>query len=137
MTDTRWPQASQRETCPYRLVPVPPPCGWVQSRSVSTRMCTSRRVGAGYPRSPMDERVLCERLITYDTSTAEGIQSAGGFVKGGLEARDIGVETALNNGLPVLAAPVGPEKGPPIVPPGPLDGVPAEPGQFEPRVEGD
>src|SRR3954454_2911251 len=37
MTVTRCPQASQRATWPYRFVPVPPPCGWVQSRSVSSR----------------------------------------------------------------------------------------------------
>src|SRR3954447_19499607 len=47
MTVTRWPQATQRETCPYRLVPVPPPWGWVQSRSVSSRMCRGAWVGAG------------------------------------------------------------------------------------------
>ena len=85
----------------------------------------------------MDERVLCERLITYDTSTADGIHSAAGFVKGWLEARDIEVQAALNNGLPVLAATVGAEKGPTVVLHGHLDVVPAEPGQFEPRIEGD
>src|SRR4051794_18341150 len=37
MTVTRCPQASQCATWPYRFVPVPPPCGWVQSRSVSSR----------------------------------------------------------------------------------------------------
>src|SRR3954454_24409669 len=42
MTVTRWPQASQREIWPKRFVPVPPPCGCVQSRSVSTRMCSGR-----------------------------------------------------------------------------------------------
>src|SRR5690349_19228187 len=36
MTVTRCPHASQRATWPYRFVPVPPPCGWVQSRSVSS-----------------------------------------------------------------------------------------------------
>jgi succinyl-diaminopimelate desuccinylase len=85
----------------------------------------------------MDERVLCERLITYDTSTADGIQSAAGFVKGWLEARDIDVETALNNGLPVLAATVGTDKGPTVVLHGHLDVVPADTEQFAPRVEGD
>lgn len=85
----------------------------------------------------MDERVLCERLITCDTSTADGIQSAAGFVKGWLEARDIEVETAVNNGLPVLAATVGAGQGPTIVFHGHLDVVPALPGQFEPRLEGD
>src|SRR3954447_14774742 len=43
MTVTRWPQAIQRETCPYRLVPVPPPWGCVQSRSVSSRMWRGAR----------------------------------------------------------------------------------------------
>src|SRR3954447_24440699 len=107
-------------------------------------MCTRRSLGRirgieapGYPRSPMDERVLCERLITYDTSAAQGIQSAAGFVKGWLEARDIAVETAINNGLPVLAATVGAQKGPTVVLHGHLDVVPAEAQQFEPRVEGD
>jgi succinyl-diaminopimelate desuccinylase len=85
----------------------------------------------------MDERVLCERLITYDTSTADGLQSAAGFVKGWLEARDIDVDTAMNNGLPVLAATVGADKGPTVVLHGHLDVVPAEPEQFEPRIEGD
>ena len=39
----------------------------------------------------MDERLLAERLITYDTSTADGLRAAAGFVKGWLEARDIEV----------------------------------------------
>jgi succinyl-diaminopimelate desuccinylase len=85
----------------------------------------------------MDERVLCERLITYDTSTVDGIKSAAGFVKGWLEARDIDVDTAMNNGLPVLAATVGAEKGPTVVLHGHLDVVPAGPEQFEPHIEGD
>src|SRR4051794_32057082 len=43
MTVTRCPHAIQRETWPYRFVPVPPPWGWVQSRSVSSRMCRGVR----------------------------------------------------------------------------------------------
>src|SRR4051794_35058246 len=43
MTVTRCPHASQRATWPYRFVPVPPPWGWVQSRSVSRR--TWRAIG--------------------------------------------------------------------------------------------
>ena len=86
----------------------------------------------------MDERVLTERLITYDTSTHEGIQSAAGFVKGWLEARDIEVWAEMNsNGLPVLAATVGNDSGPTVVLHGHLDVVPADAGQFEPRVDGD
>ncbi len=40
----------------------------------------------------MDERVLTERMITYDTSTVEGLRACAGFIKGWLEARDIAVE---------------------------------------------
>ena len=55
-----------------------------------------RAAGSGqrskhYPRPSMDERALTERLITYDTSTLEGMQAAAGFVKGWLEARDVEV----------------------------------------------
>ena len=62
-----------------------------------------------YPRPGMDERALAERLITYDTSTPEGMQSAAGFVKGWLEARDVEVTGSTHNGRPVLAATVGPQ----------------------------
>jgi succinyl-diaminopimelate desuccinylase len=85
----------------------------------------------------MDERALAERLITYDTSTPEGMQSAAGFVKGWLEARDVEVTGTVHNGRPVLAATVGPEQGPTIVLHGHLDVVPGHPEQFTPRVEGD
>ena len=43
MTVTRWPHAIQRDTWPYRFVPVPPPWGCVQSRSVNSRMCRGLR----------------------------------------------------------------------------------------------
>ncbi|MFL5885986.1 MAG: M20 family metallopeptidase, partial [Thermoleophilaceae bacterium] len=85
----------------------------------------------------MQEKALTERLITYDTSTVEGIQSAAGFVKGWLEARDIDVTAATNNGLPVLAATVGGGDGPTIVFHGHLDVVPAHPEQFQPYDDGD
>ena len=85
----------------------------------------------------MDERALAERLITYDTSTQEGMQSAAGFVKGWLEARDVEVTGTIHNGRPVLAATVGPERGPTIVLHGHLDVVPGRAEQFDPRVEGD
>jgi succinyl-diaminopimelate desuccinylase len=85
----------------------------------------------------MDERALTERLITYDTSTLEGMQSAAGFVKGWLEARDVEVTGTAHNGRPVLAATVGPSTGPTIVLHGHLDVVPGRPEQFTPRVEGD
>jgi succinyl-diaminopimelate desuccinylase len=85
----------------------------------------------------MDERALTERLITYDTSTLEGMQAAAGFVKGWLEARDVEVTGTTHNGRPVLAGTVGPQTGPTIVLHGHLDVVPARPEQFTPRVEGD
>ncbi|TML36446.1 MAG: M20 family metallopeptidase [Actinobacteria bacterium] len=85
----------------------------------------------------MDERALAERLITYDTSTLDGIKAAAGFVKGWLESHEIPVRDGTVGGLPVLAATVGPESGPTIVLHGHLDVVPAQSSQFEPRIEGD
>jgi succinyl-diaminopimelate desuccinylase len=85
----------------------------------------------------MDERALTERLITYDTSTLEGMQSAAGFVKGWLEARDVEVTGSTHNGRPVLAATVGPATGPTIILHGHLDVVPARPEQFSPVFDGD
>jgi succinyl-diaminopimelate desuccinylase len=85
----------------------------------------------------MDERALTERLITYDTSTVEGMQAAAGFVKGWLEARDVEVVGATHNGRPVLAATVGSKAGPTIVLHSHLDVVPGREEQFEPRIEGD
>ncbi len=85
----------------------------------------------------MDERVLTERLVTYDTSTAEGLHAAAGFVKGWLEARDIEVEAHRFGELHALTASVGPEGVPTIVFHGHLDVVPGHPGQFKPRIEGD
>jgi succinyl-diaminopimelate desuccinylase len=96
----------------------------------------------------LDERVLAERLISYDTSRPEEIRSAAGFVKGWLESRDIEVRHHDHNGLPVLVAEVGPparasttgtpaQEVPCVVLHGHLDVVPGRPEQFEPRVEGD
>jgi succinyl-diaminopimelate desuccinylase len=85
----------------------------------------------------MDERVLAERLITYDTSTAEGLRAAAGFVKGWLEAREMTVEDRSFDDLPVLLADVGPRDVPTVIWHGHLDVVPAREGQFAPRVEGD
>jgi succinyl-diaminopimelate desuccinylase len=86
----------------------------------------------------MDERALTERLITYDTSTVEGMQAAAGFVKGWLEARDVDVIGTMHNGRPVLAATVGAaDRGPTIVLHGHLDVVPGREEQFEPRIDGD
>jgi succinyl-diaminopimelate desuccinylase len=85
----------------------------------------------------MDERALAERLVTYDTSNLEGMQSAAGFVKGWLEARDIEVTGMTHSGRPVLAATVGAASGPTIVLHGHLDVVPGQPEQFTPRIDGD
>jgi len=85
----------------------------------------------------MDERALAERLITYDTSTLEGMQSAAGFVKGWLEARDVEVKGTMHNGRPVLAATIGPANAPTVVLHGHLDVVPGRPEQFAARLDGD
>ena len=85
----------------------------------------------------MDEQVLAERLITYDTSTSDGLRAAVGFVKGWLEARDVPVTGREFGGLPVVLADVGPATSPCVILHGHLDVVPAHDGQFHPRVEGD
>jgi succinyl-diaminopimelate desuccinylase len=85
----------------------------------------------------MDERVLAERLITYDTSTSDGLRAAVGFVKGWLEARDVPVTDREIGGLPVLLADVGPSDGPCVILHGHVDVVPAHAAQFVPRIEGD
>src|SRR3954451_246616 len=88
----------------------------------------------------MDERVLAERLITYDTSTLDGLRAAAGFVKGWLESRDLEVRSLDHDGLPVVMVDAG-ARGVPDPPTvifhGHLDVVPAYASQFEPRIEGD
>jgi succinyl-diaminopimelate desuccinylase len=87
----------------------------------------------------VDERILAERLIAYETSRPDVIVAAAGFVKGWLESRDIEVSDHDHNGLPVLVADVGPRRDdvPCIVWHGHLDVVPGRAEQFLPRVEGD
>jgi succinyl-diaminopimelate desuccinylase len=85
----------------------------------------------------VDERALTEKLIAYDTSQAEEIRLAAGFVKGWLEAREIEARQIGARGLPVTIAEVGPSDGPTVILHGHLDVVPGRPGQFEPRLEGD
>ncbi len=86
----------------------------------------------------MDERLLTETLIGYDTSTAEGIRQCSGFVKGWLEARDIATRQVAVRDLPVTIAEIGPADAPAtLLLHGHLDVVPGLPGQFEPRVEGE
>jgi succinyl-diaminopimelate desuccinylase len=89
----------------------------------------------------VDERILAERLISYDTSRPEAIVAAAGFVKGWLESRDIEVHHHDHNGLPVLVAEVGPggdaHDAPCVVLHGHLDVVPGRPEQFAPQMDGD
>jgi succinyl-diaminopimelate desuccinylase len=85
----------------------------------------------------VDERVLAERLICYDTSRPDQLRAAASFVKGWLEAREIAVSDLDHNGLPVVLAEVGPADAPCVVLHGHLDVVPAHEEQFTPRVEGD
>jgi succinyl-diaminopimelate desuccinylase len=80
---------------------------------------------------------LAKRLIGYDTSEADGVLEAAGFVEGWLEARGIEATTDEIRGLPVLRAEVGPANAPTVVLHGHLDVVPGKPEQFEPRVDGD
>jgi succinyl-diaminopimelate desuccinylase len=85
----------------------------------------------------LDEQALTERLITYDTSSPEGVEKAAGFVKGWLEAREIPVVELDVRGMPLLAASVGAENAPTVVLHGHLDVVPGRPEQFVPRLDGD
>src|SRR6516225_9855694 len=87
----------------------------------------------------VDELVVAERLIGYETSRSDALVAAAGFVKGWLESRDIEVRDRDHNGVPVLLADVGAttEKAPSVIFHGHLDVVPGRPEQFEPRVEGD
>ena len=103
------------------------------------RALSERQVGSYRFRRMVDERILAERLIAYDTSQPEDLVAAAGFVKGWLESRDIEVRDHEHNGLPVLVAEVGPAPTdvPCVVFHGHLDVVPGRPEQFEPRVEGD
>jgi succinyl-diaminopimelate desuccinylase len=85
----------------------------------------------------MQERLLAEKLIGYDTSTVEGVKLCAGFVKGWLEARDIPCRQLTVRELPILVAEVGAETGPVIVIHGHIDVVPGRPGQFEAVLEDD
>ncbi len=87
----------------------------------------------------VDELVVAERLIGYESSRPDVLVAAAGFVKGWLESRDIEVSERAHNGFPVLVAEVGgtEDTAPCVVFHGHLDVVPGRPEQFEPRVEGD
>ena len=85
----------------------------------------------------MEERALTEKLIAYDTSGAEGVRLAAGFVKGCLEARDIEARQLDVRGLPITVAEVGPPGATTVLFHGHLDVVPGRPGQFEPHADGE
>ncbi|HYY73910.1 MAG TPA: M20/M25/M40 family metallo-hydrolase [Solirubrobacterales bacterium] len=86
----------------------------------------------------MDERLLTEELIGYDTSREEGIKLCAGFVKGWLEARDIAARQLDVRGLPVTIAQVGPKDAErTVLLHGHVDVVPGNPEQFKPRLEDD
>ena len=87
----------------------------------------------------VDELVLAERLVEYETSRPDVLIAAAGFVKGWLESRDIEVRDHDHNGFPVLVADVGStaEQAPCVIFHGHLDVVPGQPDQFQARVEGD
>ena len=82
----------------------------------------------------MDERVLAERLITYDTSTPEGLRAAAAFVQR-LAANRASRRrpSASSTGCPCVLADVGTEAtAPRVIFHGHLDVVPARDGQFSP-----
>ena len=57
--------------------------------------------------SSADELALAERLISYDSSQAEGVMGAVGFLKGWLEGQGIAHRAYELNGLPSIVAAVG------------------------------
>ena len=83
----------------------------------------------------MDEVLLAERLIGYDTSRRSGIGLATDFVAGWLEAQGAAVERMETGGRRCLVARVG-AGATRLVLHGHLDVVPGHPEQFSPRVEG-
>ncbi len=86
----------------------------------------------------MEERALTEKLIGYDTSTAEGVKLCAGFIKGWLDARDIESSQLGCRGLPVTLAEVGPaEAETTLLLHGHVDVVPGHADQFEPRLDGE
>ena len=83
----------------------------------------------------MDEVLLAERLIAYDTSRRSGIGQATDFVAGWLEARGATVESIETGGRRSLVARVG--SGPlRLIFHGHIDVVPGHPEQFQPRIDG-
>jgi len=86
----------------------------------------------------VDERLLTEKLIGYDTSVPEGIKQCAGFVKGWLDARNIETRQLDCRGLPVTLAEVGPaDAETTLLLHGHIDVVPGREEQFEARIDGD
>src|ERR1044072_8736893 len=86
----------------------------------------------------MDEQLLTEKLIGYDTSTTEGIKQCAGFVKGWLDARDIRTRQIDCRGLPVTLAEVGAaDARTTLLLHGHIDVVPGHEDQFDARIDGD
>jgi len=86
----------------------------------------------------MDELLaLAEQLISYDTSSEDGVHEAAGFVKGWLDSRGLETEQGSCRGLPVITATQGGDGEPTVILHGHIDVVPAEPGQYAARIEGD
>ena len=85
----------------------------------------------------MDEQVLAERLISYDTSNVEGLRAAAGLHQGlAGGAGDPVLDHQFGERF-ALTAEVGAKDGPTLVFHGHFDVVPARPEQFEPRIQGD
>jgi succinyl-diaminopimelate desuccinylase len=83
----------------------------------------------------VDEVLLAERLIAYDTSRRSGIGQATDFVAGWLEARGASVDRVETGGRRSLVARVG--SGPlRLIFHGHIDVVPGHPEQFVPRIDG-
>ena len=83
----------------------------------------------------MDEVLLAERLIAYDTSRRSGIGQATDFVAGWLDARGVSVDPVETAGRRSLVARVG--SGPlRLIFHGHIDVVPGHADQFTPRLEG-
>ena len=88
----------------------------------------------GYP-PRVDEVLLAERLIAYDTSRRSEIGQATDFIAGWLEARGASVHHVETGGRRSLVARVG--SGPVrLIYHGHVDVVPGHPEQFAPRVDG-
>jgi succinyl-diaminopimelate desuccinylase len=86
----------------------------------------------------MDERLLTEKLIGFDSSSAQGVKLCAGFVRGWLEARDVEVHELAVRELPVLVADAGPIDAPvTVLLHGHMDVVPGYEDQFEPRLDGE